>query len=170
MITKSDIKRAARGDGAAMEKIYNRYSGFVWNVALKTCLNREIAADAMQEVFLKVFKKLGSFLFRSSLETWIYRITVNATLNLIEKEKRREGLELDFSRLGAQSGESGLENRQTAEELLGCLDPQGRMIIVMREMEGMSYREIASACGMTVSAVKTRIFRAREKMRKEYSG
>ncbi len=168
MITKSDIKKAASGDEAAMEKIYQYYSAFVWNVALKTCLNRDVAADALQEVFIKVFKKLGSFRFYSSLKTWIYRITVNTTLNLIKKEKRREGLELDCTRLKARSGEPDLESKQTAQELLGTLDPEDRILIVMREMEGMSYKEIAASSKMTLSSVKTRIYRAREKMRTAY--
>lgn len=168
MIEKSDVKKASRGDRSAMEKIYKEYCQFVWNVALKTCGNRELASDAAQEVFIKIFKKLGKFKFKSSLRTWVYRITVNTTLNLLDREKRRQGLELRGSRLDSKESSGNLQARQQVEELLSLLKNDERMLIVLREMEGLSYKEMASATSMNISTVKTKIYRAREKLRKAY--
>ncbi len=167
MVGRTDLKKAARGDGAAMEKIYSTYSSFVFNVALKTSLNPSVASDVTQEVFIKIFKNLKKFKFKSSLRTWIYRITVNTALNMLEKEKRREGVQLDTSFYKSDE-ENSLRQQQTVEELLSVLGEKERLLIVLRELEGLSYREISSAAEMKLGTVKTKIYRAREKMREAW--
>ncbi|MGM0568522.1 MAG: RNA polymerase sigma factor [Elusimicrobiota bacterium] len=168
MILKSDIKKASRKDKRAMKKIYDEYSQFVWNVALKTCGNRSLASDAAQEVFIKIFKKIGKFRFKSSFKTWVYRISVNTTLNIIKKEKRREGLEIKGNFVYTESSSKNLEAKEEVYEMLSLLKEEERMLIVLREIEGLSYKEISTAAGITLAAVKTKIYRSREKLKKIY--
>jgi len=88
-ITSELIQSAAKGDPGAFEKIYRSSSGFVYNVALRMSGSCDTADEITQEVFLKVFEKLNSFRQDSAFNTWLYRITINISLNLLSKNSRR---------------------------------------------------------------------------------
>ena len=84
-ISNDLLQQASQGDIQAFEEIYKITSSFVYSMALRTIRNREDAQEITQEVFLKIFKNLKDFKFRSSFKTWVYRITVNTALNFIKK-------------------------------------------------------------------------------------
>lgn len=180
-LSEDVIERASNGDVDAFRDLYDAYSGFVFNVALRITRYREDAKEITQEVFVIVHNKLKGFRYRSSLRTWIYRITINTALNYIKKHSRIKhrtveyddalgnGLSRDYmAEQAAREHNEGLINR-----LLGFLTPEQRVCIVLRNMEGLSYGEMAKVLNIDINAVRSRLKRAREKLlsvRKEVMG
>lgn len=170
------IHKAAAGDIQAFEEIYKGASSFVYNVALRTARNREDAQEITQEVFLKVFKSLRDFRFQSSFKTWIYRITVNTTLNVLKKtayDRRRqfeyhENISAELPGQ-AEAADTFLEQRDQkaqVDKLLEALSPEYRACIVLREIQGLRYDEIAQALKVNINTVRSRLKRAREMLLK----
>ncbi len=164
MISDNIILRAKKKDRDAFEVIYNEFKDFVWNVAVKITGNQTLAEDVAAEVFIKVFDKIKKFKFKSSFKTWIYRVTVNTTLNYIDKEKRRAVKQVNEDYLKEESNVA----EYTVKELLHHLEKKEKMIIILREVEGLTYGEIADAMNISLAAVKTKIYRIRNKLRKNY--
>ena len=169
------IRRASQGDMEAFEKIYRAYAPFVYNVAYRMVEAREDAEEVTQEVFLIVHQKLNSFLFRSSLKTWVYRITANSAINLLNKRTREQkGRVEDFDEaLAFTPGDDDARKHVVQEEskhkiavLLSMLNPDERACVVLRNIEGLSYEEVARSLNVNINTVRTRLKRAREKMLK----
>lgn len=164
------VKSAAEGDMAAFEKIYRLSSGFVYSVALRVLMSHADAEDVVQEVFVKVHANLRNFASRSSFRTWLYRVAMNITINFYNKRKRgaarmadRGGETGDIPSDAADPRESGRDDNERAlSALLGRLSPDHRAVIILRELEGLSYIEIARSVGTNVNTVRTRLKRARE--------
>jgi RNA polymerase sigma-70 factor (ECF subfamily) len=171
-ITRDIIEAAARGDMAAFEVVYRACSDFVYYVALKVTRNDQDADDVTQGVFVTLFDKLSQFRFESSFETWIYRITVNHAINYAKKRsrERKRTVVLDDTRQvdvplpAVQPEESREDSIGLVNQLLDQLDPDYRVYIVLREIEGLSYEEIAVSLKVNINTVRTRIRRAREKL------
>lgn len=165
------IHKASAGDMSAFAEIYKSASSFVYNVALRTARNREDAQEITQEVFLKVFKSLSDFRFKSSFKTWLYRITVNTTLNLLKKstqDRRRQFAYHENISAGmpaqAEVMDSSLDQLQRKEQvdkILGNLPPDYRTCIILREMQSLSYEEIAQVLKININTVRSRLKRAR---------
>ncbi len=170
--TEEVIARASNGDLQAFRDIYDAYSGFVFNVALRVTRHREDAREITQEVFVTVHNKLKSFRYQSSLRTWMYRVTVNASLNYIKKHaslKSRtvaydDALGSSYSRDYMAEKSEREHNEGVINRLLGVLTPEQRACIVLRSMEGLSYEEMADVLAIDVNAVRSRLKRAREKL------
>jgi RNA polymerase sigma-70 factor, ECF subfamily len=170
------LKKASEGDLRDFEVIYKAASGFVYNVALRVTGHREDAEEATQEVFLKIFDGLKSFKFRSSFKTWIYRITVNAALNIRKKTQNRSGRMVEYDENvadGSLTHDNPVErnvdiksSKEIVDKLLGILSSDYRACIVLREMQGLSYEEIAEALNININTVRTRLKRAREMLMK----
>jgi RNA polymerase sigma-70 factor (ECF subfamily) len=174
------VARCLQGDGFAFSRLVALHEGMVVNLALRLLGDREEARDLAQDVFLQVYRTLGRFQGRSSLKTWIYRITVNQCRNRQRwwrRRRRDRALSLedlkpaDEARLA--SGETAPEfeyvaRRETAQRvqaaLLG-LSFDHRSILVLREVEGMTCQEIAATLGVAEGTVKSRLARAREQLR-----
>lgn len=164
------IAKAAGGDMAAFEEIYGRTSGFVYGIALRVLGNRSEAEDVTQEVFIRVYKNLKGFGFRSSLGTWLYRITMNATLNARKRYTRDADRKIEYNdethglAKGPPPGDeaSRLEREKVVAGLLETLSPEHRACIVLREIEGLSYEEMADALHININTVRSRLKRARE--------
>jgi len=174
------ITKAAEGDVRAFEEIYRRTSGFVYNVALGVVRNAADADDVTQEVYIRVHRNLRGFGFRSALKTWLYRITMNAALNACKRREREaeknvhDEVALEQAQVEPSQGasvEAG-ERRDKVAELLGALTPDHRACIVLREIEGLSYEEMADALHININTVRTRLKRAREALmeRRERTG
>jgi len=164
------INRASRGDEAAFEEIYRAASGFVYSVALRVLGNESEAEDLTQELFIALYRKLKSFLFRSSFKTWLYRMAMNMTLNAYNRRARETGRRADYDKAEAvaavgasQPDEAGRQDSEkVVKELLEGLSPEHRSCIVLREIEGLSYDEIAVALNININTVRSRLKRARE--------
>ncbi|MGE5280404.1 MAG: RNA polymerase sigma factor [Deltaproteobacteria bacterium] len=170
-IARATIEKAARGDIGAFEEIYKRTSSFVYNVAWRVTGNKEDAEEVAQNVFVTVYRKLSGFRHEASLKTWLYRITVNLALNHAKKMSRTRERTLSYDDALAHSAaqlaraeavEAPPADPGRIEELLKALNPDQRACIVLRGIEGLSYKEIAEALHVNINTVRTRIKRARE--------
>lgn len=173
------IKNAAKGDHAAFEQIVNLYEKKVYNIAFKYCNNVEDAMDISQEVFLRVYRFLPKFNGDSQFSTWIYRITMNVCHDVVGKktgitEVSLEGKDEDDDdyRIDVPdetfSPEKLLEKKELQETIrngIASLDEAYRDAIIMRDVNGLAYEEIAEILQIGVGTVKSRISRGREKLR-----
>lgn len=174
------------GANWAYEELITRYQQPVYALALRLLTGQSEACDVSQEVFLKVFRNIGSFRGQSSLKTWIYRITVNEAHNARRwffRHRRRE-VELDSPKEDApawkdaipDSGRSPFdvavdrEQQVLIEAALERINPIFREAVALRDIADLSYDEIAAVLGLSLGTVKSRILRGREALRDELAG
>jgi len=170
-IENNIIKRAARGDTDSFEVIYRKFSRFVYHVAYRMVDDSLDAEEIVQDVFMRVFDQLKHFRFESSLKTWVYRVTVNMTLNFRKKRSRQrtdavtyqENIQMETKIVKPSWGDRE-EAQNRINRLLDVLNIDQRACIVLRNMEGLSYEEIAQTLNININTVRTRLKRAREKM------
>ena len=171
------IKHCRNGDQRAMEQIVKRYEKQVYNTAFGIVGNREDAQDITQDVFLTIWNKIGQFKFRSKFSTWIYQIAKNQSLNLKNLKKRRQtdATEIDDSQtwvpVDEQTPETTLLVNEQQKLLLRALDnlkEKHRTILVLREMEALSYDDISKVLGCSIGRVKSRLHEARLALRKAF--
>ncbi len=170
------IKSALEGDMRSFEELIYQYEKKVYNVALRVFKNPEDAKDISQDVFIKIYKNLNKFDNKSSFSTWLYRITTNTCIDELRKRKGRETISIDndieddegsFKREFADNEptpEEKVISKEGESEIIksmNTLSDEHRTIIVMRDIEGLSYTEISEAIGISIGTVKSRISRAR---------
>ncbi len=172
-ISEDVLIRASEGDLASFEEIYKASAGFVYNVALRILNNREDAEEVTQEVFCTIYHKLKSFRFASSFKTWVYRVTANSAINFAKKvaKHRNKMVEYDEQLTVEAALPSDIRkemdrehNARIIEGLLNAIDPDQRACVVLRNIEGLSYQEIARTLGVNINTVRSRLKRAREKL------
>lgn len=180
------IEGLRNGDDAAYEALTTEYQQPVYNLVLRLVSDPSDACDVAQEVFIKVFRKIGAFRGDSSLKTWIYRIAVNEAYNYkrwFSRHRKQEiGLENDeegspnYSQKLSDPGRSPFdsvsdhEQHALVEAALARLSPSFRTAVVLRDIEELSYEEIAEILQVALGTVKSRILRGREALRKELAG
>lgn len=172
------IQAVLDGDVNAYELLVKEYEKNVYNLALRMVGNSEDAADMSQEAFIKAYNSLTSFRGDSKFSVWLYRIVSNVCLDYLRSRGRRqtvslsaenddgEDVEIDIAD-ETQSPERLLDRRLTRDAVrrgLAALPPEHRQILLLREIQGLSYDEIADALGIEAGTVKSRIFRARKKL------
>lgn len=166
------------GDPRPFRTLVTRYRDQVINTAYRFLGTPRDAEDVAQEVFIKVYCGLPGFQTASSFSTWLYRITVNTCKNELRHRRRRPTLlEPDLESLGillpaAPSAEQAVttrEQRDAIQETLDRLGETDREALILRDMQGLSYREIATVLGIGLSAAKMRVQRARLSFRELYS-
>ena len=181
-----DDARIVRGLRAGIEDAYEeliaRYQQPVYSIVYRLLGNPNDASDVVQEVFLKVFRRIASFRGQSSLRTWIYRIAVNEahnhyrwfTRHCCREVGMENGAERPYSLESAPDpGRSPFEhaldreNRTLIEEALGRINPDFRTAVVLRDIENLSYEEIGEILQLSLGTVKSRILRGREALRRE---
>ena len=152
---------------SSFESVYKETAGLVYNVAWRILNNNEDAEEVTQEVFIAVYNKLKYFRFESSVKTWVYRITVNRAINLAKKRSREKMIAKEYEKefhSAAQTGHGKGKDRDIVETLLSSVDPDQRACLVLRNMEGLSYREISDTLKININTVRSRLRRAREKL------
>jgi RNA polymerase sigma-70 factor (ECF subfamily) len=179
------IARCAAGDEAACTELVDEHQRLVYQLATNLLGDSQEALDLSQEVFLRVFRTLPTFRGQSSLRTWIYRITVNQAKNRLRWwRRRRRALQVslddhvrDHGELPAEptgsSPDRMLRQKELGDRLRLALDSlpfDQKTAIVLREVGGLSYEEIAFSLGVAVGTVKSRLARARESLRAELRG
>jgi RNA polymerase sigma-70 factor (ECF subfamily) len=169
----------------SFESLYEQYGERVLNVIYRMTNNEDVARDLAQDVWMRVYRNLDRFEARADIFTWIYRISVNLTLNHLKKEKRRRWVDLMDRPVGDLAEEevdpdaampareerqdAVMENDERARILwdaVQALDPMYRVPIVLFHYENRSYQEIAEAMDLSMPAVQARIFRARKQLAK----
>jgi len=169
-LSKETLIKASQGDAKAFEEVYKASSSFVYNVALRVVNNKEDALEVAQEVFMIIYHKLKDFRFESSFKTWAYRITANYAINFAKKNSRTKTVPFEES-----FGEGAVDNEaqeqmdqeyhsKLVEKLLGELNEDQRACVVLRDIQGLSYEEIAQALSININTVRSRLKRAREKL------
>ena len=175
------VQQAKAGDREAFAGLVSAYEGKIYNLALRYLGSREDAMDASQEVFLRVFRFLPGFQEESGFSTWIYRIGVNVCKDMLHRRLKRaeqplevpdeedEGRPVDVPdlRYDPERIMEGAELRQALSDAILALPEQQREIIILRDIRGLSYEEIALALALEAGTVKSRLFRARESLRKK---
>ncbi|MHB8895931.1 MAG: RNA polymerase sigma factor, partial [Candidatus Geothermincolia bacterium] len=170
------VARARAGDLIALEELFNRYRNQVFSLAYRMTGNPSDAEDLCQEIFLQVMRKVGSFEGRSSFSTWLYRVAMNRSRDYLRRKKRSPELlshegdpperhEPHIATSGGLESEAiSSEAQRLVQEALMKLPVSLRAPLVLHELEGMQYHEVASLLKLPVGTVKSRIFRARIKL------
>ncbi len=174
------VNLALNGDSRAFEILMEKHEAKMYAVALRMCKNREDAQDCLQDAMLRIYKALPSFKGQSSFSTWAYRITMNTCLDDLRRKKVRQAqsldqmLEIGWSPVDENnSTERHIENSELKRNLskaIQTLPEEMRAAVVLRDVQGFSYEEIASILSTNVGTVKSRISRGREKLREILSG
>ena len=182
------VKKAINGDNSAFEMLMEKHMGIIYNIALRMAANQDDAEDMTQEIMIKIFRSLSSFKGNSKFSTWIYRVAVNTCLDELKRKKNKKHLSLD-AEISGDDGEGQLEIKDDSpspEKLaeqnelrdmvaaaVKLLSDEHRAVIVLRDIRGMSYSEIAEILGCSDGTVKSRISRARAQLKmileKEYN-
>ncbi|MGD0077968.1 MAG: sigma-70 family RNA polymerase sigma factor [Sedimentisphaerales bacterium] len=179
------VERWRRGDISAIERLAGKYQGRIYNLILKMCANPDTAAELTQDTFVKVIENIDRFESRSSFYTWAFRIAVNLTLNYCKRKATVGWTSLDAeTEANDEQGRQALgavlqdekspdpaqiaENRELCrlvQVALDKLDDEQRTIVVLRDIEGMDYAQIAEVLAVELGTVKSRLSRARAALR-----
>ncbi|MGE5674420.1 MAG: RNA polymerase sigma factor [Mycobacterium leprae] len=176
------VERAKRGDVQAFEQLIGQYERKVFNIAYRLTGNHEDASDVAQEAFIRAYSSLPDFRGDSSFQTWLMRIVNNACLDELRKRRRQRMTSLDEP-LAVDDGEmerqlaianpqdgpeqalERVEVQRVVQESISLLDDEYRIVVIMRDIEGYSYNEIADALAINIGTVKSRLNRARHALK-----
>ncbi len=176
------VSRLQANEDAAYDELVRMYNGTIYHVAYRMLGDAAEASDVVQEIFLKVFRNIGGFKAEAALKTWIFKIAFSEILNRLRWWKRRHKfstVSLDDQPHGNPASDSVVHKGPTPEEILQAkeretaiqhalrrLSHEHRSIIVLRDIEGFSYNEIADVLGISIGTVKSRLARARADLKK----
>jgi RNA polymerase sigma-70 factor (ECF subfamily) len=172
------VQRVQAGDEAAFREVVERYQAKVFSIIHGIVRQRNDVEDIAQQVFAKIYLSIKSFDFRSSLITWIYKITVNECFDYLRKRKVRKLVyESDLSEdevRRVENSEPAMERHVPADsslaqrdyllKLLSRVSEEERMLLILKEVEGYSVEELAEKTGMNENTIKVKLFRARQKL------
>ena len=178
------VRRCQRGDSDAMSCLIVKYQDRIYNTILKICQNHDDAAELTQDTFVKVLENISSFRGKSSFYTWLFRVAVNHSLNYCKRRFKLSPVSLDAENDQFEDGKGKLaavladpngadpavvaqqkELSQIVVNLIGQLQQEHRVVLVLRDIEQMSYAEIAEVLRIETGTVKSRLNRARTKLR-----
>jgi RNA polymerase sigma-70 factor (ECF subfamily) len=161
------IEACLRGDRHAFDKLVDRYEGPLFSAAYRITGSVEDAMDATQSAFVNAYEKLHTFDPTYRFFSWIYRIAVNQSLNLVGSRKEQTELVEDTATEGPGPAEifDSNEARGQIKRALLELEPNYRTVIVLKHLEGFSYREIGELLDIPEKTVKSRLFSARQRLR-----
>jgi len=172
------VRRVQAQDELAFREIVERYQAKVFSIIYGILRNKNDAEDIAQQVFAKIYFSIRNFDFRSSLLTWIYKITVNECYDYLRKKRVRKLVyESDFSADDSQRMENSdpatdhapgvdqrLAQRDLIMKLLSKISAEDRSLILLKEVEGHSVEELSQMTGMNENTIKVKLFRARQKL------
>lgn len=160
------VARARAGDREAFSALVRRHQAIVFRVCHRILGEREDAADAAQEALVRAFRKLDTFRGQSAFRTWLLRLTVNVALN--ERERRRPTAALDDERAAPGAGADTIAQAEAAAQVHQALQQvpaNHRAAVVLRDLEGLSYAEVAAALGVPEGTAKGWAHRGRERLK-----
>ncbi len=173
------LSAAKQNNKRAWEKLVKENESLVYHIAYRMMQNEEEAKDVSQEIFIKVYRNLQKFDEKSAFSTWIYRIAVNTCIDALRKKKGKEVV--SWEEQTQHQKENLADTAETPEEvylqkekqlqimdMIQNLSPEHKAVLLMRDMEDMTYGEIAECLSVSLGTVKSRIARAREQFKKEF--
>ena len=174
------IRRSQHGEAAAFNELVTRYRQRAFSMIYQMVRNEDDAWDLAQDGFLKAWKSIGKFRGDAQFYTWLYRILMNVTIDWLRRKQVQAGTEFDdavglqniepaslttpHSELAPAARLSDKEIRARIDAAVQRLTPEHREVIVLREIEGLDYQEIADQVGISIGTVMSRLFYARKKM------
>ena len=176
------IERFSRGCEISFEEVVKRYQTKVHNLAMRLTRNEEDAEEVLQDVFVTVYRKIESFEGKAKFSSWLYRITVNAAFMKLRKKKQDHSVSLEDLAPSVQnqareqgslflaSSDSVAINREVRDALEGAisrLPDDYRAVFVLRDVDGLSNKEVSDILGLSIPAVKSRLHRSRLMLRKK---
>jgi RNA polymerase sigma-70 factor (ECF subfamily) len=181
---KQLIQQAGQGDEAAFEQLVRQHQKTVYNLCLRMTGDREESFDLAQETFLKAWHAISLFQFDCKFTTWLCRIASNTCIDHLRKQRRKKQISLTqlddedtpYERLIADDSQDPAllaeraEDHRQVQAVFARLPEQDRLILSLRAVEDMSYQEIGEALDLKPGTVKSRIARAREKVRRSLGG
>lgn len=163
------MRETLEGNSYAFDELIERYQGKIFNLTYGIVGNAQDARDASQNAFLKVFQNLSRFDPAHRFFSWIYRIASNEALNIVNR--RRRSVRLDDKTptpaAGADRVTAAKETGRAIRQALAELPPEQRVTVVLRHFHGLSYREMSEIVGVPEGRIKSRLFSARVKLRKQ---
>lgn len=176
------VERARQGDVAAFEHLVIEYKTKIYNYVLRMLGDHEAAEDVAQEAFIKAYASIRSFRGASSFQTWLYRIAGNLAIDTMRRRKYRQNhvsldqplqtgdgsveRDVEDSSAGPQQQLRTVELQKVVQDAILQLSPKLRNVIILYELQGLSYEEIAGIVGAPLGTVKSRLFNAREQLKK----
>jgi RNA polymerase sigma-70 factor (ECF subfamily) len=182
--TEISLKALQAGDRSEFARFVDAFSPQVYRLALKILGNPQDAEDVLQNTFMKVLQAIGGFEGRASLSTWLYRIAVNEALMLLRRHKPVVQLAMEYEEDNAdlqlptqftdwcclpEEELLSTESKAFLDQAVQRLPEKLRVVFILRDMEGLSIRETGQALGLSDTAVKTRLLRARLNLREQLS-
>ncbi|MDI9583434.1 MAG: sigma-70 family RNA polymerase sigma factor [Acidobacteriota bacterium] len=180
--TAALVERAREGDSKAFASLVDLYKDRIYTYVLRMCHDPDEAADIAQDTFLRAFQSLPNFRGASSFQTWLYRIASNLVIDSVRRRQRRDdgnvsldapvdtddgeiGRQLPEERRGPAELAESADVRREVLEAVAQISPKLRPVLVMYDLQGMSYQEIAEILGCPLGTVKSRLFNARNQLR-----
>lgn len=174
------LNAAKQNDKKAWEKLVTENENLIYHIAYRMMQNEEEAKDISQEIFIKIYRNLQKFDEKSAFSTWIYRIAVNTCIDALRKKKGKEAVSweeqtqnqketiVDITVETPEEAYLQKEKQMQIMDMIQNLSPEYKAVLLMRDMENMTYGEIAECLSVSLGTVKSRIARAREQFKKEF--
>jgi RNA polymerase sigma-70 factor (ECF subfamily) len=170
------VRRIRDGDAEALRAIVERYQDRIFSLIYGIVRDRHEVEDVAQEVFLKVYTRIQAFDERSKFYTWLYRVAANAAKDHVKKRSRRPAVALEEDDVIPSTGDNPVghaaaaETRRLVREAIAALPLRYREVLTLRELDGLSYNEIAGVLKISIGTVESRLHRARAKLKRRLEG
>ncbi|MBC7189746.1 sigma-70 family RNA polymerase sigma factor [Candidatus Aerophobetes bacterium] len=180
------LEKSKKGDEESFRKLVEKYQSKVYSIAFAMVKNKTEAEDIMQDIFIKVYRSLGNFKGKSKFYTWLYRITINTCINHLNHNKKTNTISLSSpenrekyqdqiikTSLFLEDSKSPfeiLQNRELEEKIklaIESLPLELKQVFLLREIDDLSYKEMAKILNCSEGTIKSRLFRARDKLREK---
>ena len=162
------IKRSCSGDLDAFEHLVRAHQDRIYNLAYRITGNHEDAADAAQDAFVRAYQALPRFRGEASFSTWVYRIATNAALDLVRRRPQVPPVELPADQASSDDPAAEAHRREVNRRVhaaVGRLPDEYRAVVVLRDLQGLAYDEIANVLHVPIGTVRSRLSRGREALR-----
>ena len=170
-IDRITIERAAKGDDKAFRRLYDHYAPFVWRIVYRMVNgDRAASEEIVQETFVHIHRSFKKYAFESTLGTWIYRIAFNAAKDYLSRMLRHREVTVpyDDDRPNFFRATDIYETRELVQKILDSLQPEERFLLVAREVDGLTFEEIAAISGKSSESLRTRMSRLKDRIKETF--